>query len=184
MQWTIGDVNATTGLKGVGDFIGKVARSKVTGETAIMPEYTGSGLLVTEPTYAHKLLVDVRDWNGAITLADGLFLACESGLKLKTMMRDNLSSVFGGKGLFNLSVQGEGILCLESPVTKEELVEIDLVDDTLKVDGSFVIAWSNSLDFTVERSGKTLLGSAASGEGLVNVYRGTGRVWLASLLGV
>jgi len=31
----------------------------------------------------------------------------------------------------------------------------------------------------VERSGKTLTGSAASGEGLVNVYRGTGRIWIA-----
>ena len=36
-----------------------------------------------------------------------------------------------------------------------------------------------TLDFTVERSGKTLVGSAASGEGLVNVYRGTGKVLLA-----
>ena len=41
------------------------------------------------------------------------------------------------------------------------------------------IAWSGSLEFTVERSGKTLVGSAASGEGLVNVYRGTGKVLLA-----
>ncbi|MFB5268290.1 AIM24 family protein [Paenibacillus enshidis] len=39
--------------------------------------------------------------------------------------------------------------------------------------------WSDSLDFTVEKSGKTRLGSAMSGEGLVNVYRGTGMVWLA-----
>ena len=46
----------------------------------------------------------------------------------------------------------------------------------LKVDGNFVIAWSGSLNFTVERSGKSLIGSAASGEGLVNVYRGTGRL--------
>ena len=38
--------------------------------------------------------------------------------------------------------------------------------------------WSGSLDFTVERSGKSLIGSAASGEGLVNVYRGTGKVLL------
>lgn len=30
--------------------------------------------------------------------------------------------------------------------------------------------------FTVERSGKTLMGSAASGEGLVNVYKGTGKI--------
>ena len=28
----------------------------------------------------------------------------------------------------------------------------------------------------MERSGKSLIGSAASGEGLVNVYRGTGKV--------
>ena len=42
------------------------------------------------------------------------------------------------------------------------------------------IAWSGSLDFTVERSGKSLdFGSAASGEGLVNVYRGTGKVLMA-----
>ena len=32
-------------------------------------------------------------------------------------------------------------------------------------------------------SGKTLLGSAASGEGLVNVYRGTGKVLLAPVGG-
>ena len=41
------------------------------------------------------------------------------------------------------------------------------------------IAWSDSLKFTVERSTKTLVGSAVSGEGLVNVYRGTGRVLIA-----
>ena len=46
----------------------------------------------------------------------------------------------------------------------------------LKVDGNHAIAWSKTLEFTVERSGKTLIGSAASGEGLVNVYRGTGKV--------
>ena len=61
----------------------------------------------------------------------------------------------------------------------EELVEITLQDDVLKVDGNLAVAWSGSLSFTVERSGKTLIGSAASGEGLVNVYRGTGKVLLA-----
>ena len=56
-------------------------------------------------------------------------------------------------------------------------------DDVLKVDGNMAIAWSGTLDFTVERSGKTLLGAAASGEGLVNVYRGTGKVLLAPVGG-
>jgi uncharacterized protein (AIM24 family) len=180
MQWTVGNVNATTGIKGVGDLFGKAMRGSVTGEGAIKPEYTGSGTLVLEPTYKHILLVDLADWNGSIVLDDGLFLACESTLKHKAVMRSNFSSaIAGGEGLFNLGIQGNGIVCLESPCPREELIEITLENDVLKVDGNFAIAWSGSLEFTVERSGKSLIGSAASGEGLVNVYRGTGKVLLA-----
>lgn len=180
MQWTVGKVNATTGIKGVGDFFGKAMRGSVTGESAIKPEYTGDGTLVLEPTYKHILLLDVSDWNGSIVLDDGLFLACESTLKHKAVMRSNFSSaVAGNEGLFNLGIQGKGIVCLESICPREELVEIYLDNDVLKVDGNYAIAWSGSLDFTVERSGKSLIGSAASGEGLVNVYRGTGKVLLA-----
>lgn len=180
MQWTVGGVNATTGVKGVGDLFGKALRGSVTGESAIKPEYTGNGLLVLEPTYKHILLIDVADWGGNIVLDDGLFLACESRLKHKAVMRSNFSSaVAGNEGLFNLGIQGNGILCLESECPREELVEIVLENDILKVDGNMAIAWSGSLDFTVERSGKSLIGSAASGEGLVNVYRGTGKVLLA-----
>lgn len=184
MQWMAGNVNATTGLKGVGDFFGKAVRGKVTGESAVKPEYTGNGVLVLEPTYRHILLTDLADWNGSIVLDDGLFLACDSKLKQKAVMRSNFSSaVAGGEGLFNLGVVGNGVLCLESPSPKEELIEVTLQDDVLKVDGNMAIAWSGTLDFTVERSGKTLLGSAASGEGLVNVYRGTGKVLLAPVGG-
>lgn len=180
MQWMVGDVSATSGIKGVGDLFGKALSAKVTNESTIKPEYTGSGMLVLEPTYKHILLIDVGEWNGSIVLDDGLFLACESTLQQKTVMRSNFSSAVAGKeGLFNLGIQGRGILCLESACPKEELVEITLQNDVLKVDGNMAIAWSGSLDFTVERSGKSLLGSAVSGEGLVNVYRGTGKVLLA-----
>ena len=183
MQWMVGNVHATTGVKGVGDFFGKAVRGKVTGESAIKPEYTGDGILVLEPTYKHLLLVDLADWNSSIVLDDGLFLACDSKLKQKAVMRSNFSSaVAGNEGLFNLGIVGNGVVCLESPCPKEELVEITLQDDVLKIDGNMAIAWSGSLDFTVERSGKTLIGSAASGEGLVNVYRGTGKVLLAPVL--
>ena len=181
MQWMVGKVNATTGVKGVGDLFGKALRGSVTGESAIKPEYTGNGLLVLEPTYKHILLLDLADWNGSIVLDDGLFLACDSRLKHKTVMRSNFSSaVAGNEGLFNLGIVGnEGVVCLESACPKEELVTIELQDDVLKVVDNMAIAWSGSLNFTVERSGKSLVGSAASGEGLVNVYRGTGKVLLA-----
>lgn len=183
MQWMVGDVHATSGIKGVGDLFGKAVRGKVTKESAIKPEYTGNGTLVLEPTYKYLLLLDVDEWNGSVVLDDGLFLACDANLKHKAVMRSNFSStVAGNEGLFNLGIQGSGILCLESYVPEEELIEITLQDDVLKIDGNMAIAWSGSLDFTVERSGKTLIGSAASGEGLVNVYRGTGKVLLAPVV--
>ena len=177
MQWMLGDVNATTGVKGVGDLLSKAVRGKASGESVIKPEYTGSGILVLEPTYKHLILLDASDWNGAVVLDDGLFLACDSSLQHKAVMRSNVSSALaGGEGLFNLSLNGRGIFCIESDCPMEELIEITLQDDVLKVDGNYAIAWSASLNFTVERSGKSLIGSAASGEGLVNVYRGTGKV--------
>lgn len=182
MQWMAGNVSATTGIKGVGDLFGKAVRGKVTGESAIKPEYTGDGLLVLEPTYRHLILLDLNDWNGSIVLDDGLFLACDSALKHKAVMRSNLSSaVAGGEGLFNLGIEGTGTLCLESLCPREELIEITLENDVLKVDGNMAIAWSGGLEFTVERSGKSLIGSAASGEGLVNVFRGTGKILLAPI---
>ena len=177
MQWMLGNVNATTGIKGVGDFLGKAVRGKASGESAIKPEYTGDGLLVLEPTYKYLILMNAADWGGSVVLDDGLFLACESSLQHKAVMRSNFSSaVAGGEGLFNLSLNGSGAFCIESNCPKEELVEITLHNDVLKIDGNFAIAWSGSLEFTVERSGKSLIGSAASGEGLVNIYRGTGKV--------
>lgn len=180
MQWMIGNVNATTGIKGVGDLFSKAVRGKVTGESAIKPEYTGDGLMTLEPTYRHILLLDLEAWNGSIVLDDGLFLACESKLQQRAVARSNVSSALAGnEELFNLGIQGNGVLCLESPCPQEELIEIELQNDVVKIDGNMAIAWSGSLTFTVERSGKSLIGSAASGEGLVNVFRGTGKVLLA-----
>ncbi len=179
MQWTAGNVSATTGIKGAGDFVGKLLKSKVTKETAIKPEYVGDGTLVLEPTYRYLILVDLASWNGGIVLDDGLFMACDSTIKQDLVMRSNLSSaVAGGQGLFNLCLKGTGVAVLESDCPKEELIEITLDNDVLKVDGNLAIAWSDTLDFTVERSGKSIIGSMTSGEGLVNVYRGTGKVLL------
>lgn len=179
MQWILGNVNMGSGVKGVGNLLGKMASAAVTKETAIKPVYTGNGVMMLEPTYRHILLMDVSEW-GTVVLDDGLFLACEDTLQQKTVARSNLSSaVLGGEGLFNLSLSGNGIAVLESPVPVEELIVFNLENDVVKIDGNMAIAWSGSLNFTVEKSGKSLLGSAASGEGLVNVYRGTGKILMA-----
>lgn len=178
MQWMGGNVRATSGVKDIGDFLGKAIKGAVTKETAVKPEYVGEGCLVLEPTYKYIILADIGKWGPAgMTIEDGMFLACDANVKSKVVARKNLSSaVLGGEGLFNLSLQGNGVAALESNVPEDELIEVLLENDELKIDGNLAVCWSSNLEFTVERSTKTLVGSAVSGEGLVNVYRGTGRV--------
>lgn len=86
MQWTVGHVEVTTGVKGVGDFIGKLARGAVTNESAVKPEYVGNGVVVLEPTYRHVLLLDPSQMGGAITVNDGLFYACETTIQQHAVM--------------------------------------------------------------------------------------------------
>ena len=178
MQWMGGNVQATSGIKGIGDFLGKALKGAVTKETAVKPEYVGEGCLVLEPTYKYIILADIGKWGPAgMTIEDGMFLACDANVKSKVVAKKNLSSaVLGNEGLFNLSLHGNGVAALESNVPEDELIEVILENDELKIDGNLAVCWSSNLDFTVERSTKTLVGSAVSGEGLVNVYRGTGRV--------
>lgn len=180
MQWISGNVKMSTGVKGVGNFLGKMVSGAVTGESAVKPVYEGYGQVMLEPTFRHIILTDIASWGGSVVLDDGLFLACDNTVQQKVVARSNVSSaVFGREGLFNLSLNGQGVAALESIVPMEELIEINLENDVMKIDGNMAIAWSGSLEFTVEKSGKSLLGSAVSGEGLVNVYRGTGKIWMA-----
>lgn len=180
MQWMAGSVTMDSGVKGARDFLGKALKGLVTGESASKPIYQGSGYVMFEPTYKYIILEDVSSWGSGMVLDDGLFLACDSSLKEEIVSRSNASSaLLGGEGLFNLSLSGQGIAVLESAVPRDELIEIVLDNDEVKIDGNMAIAWSKDLQFTVEKSEKSLLGSVVSGEGLVNVYRGSGRILMA-----
>lgn len=180
MQWFGGGIKQTSGIKGVGDAVGKLIKGKVTGESAVKPEYEGTGFLVLEPTYKYLLIEDISKWRGGLVVQDGMFLAAETSISLDVVRRENISSaVAGGEGFFNLCMRGKGFAVLESTVPREELITLTLQEDEVKIDGPLAVAWDASLRFTVEKSGKSLIGSAASGEGLVNVYRGTGRILMA-----
>ena len=106
-------------------------------------------------------------------------------VKIEPVMQDNISSaLLGGEGVFQMKMTGPGLVVCESLVPMDEIDIIELNNDILRVDGNFAILRTSGIKFTVERSAKTLTGSAMSGEGLVNVYRGTGHIWLAPTLKV
>lgn len=181
LQWMKGNIQVQTNVKGVGDFLGKMVKGAVTKESAVKPLYTGKGVIALEPTYKYLILCDVGAWGqSGVTIEDGMFLACDNNVEIGITSRKNVSSaLLGNEGLFNVNLKGNGVAVLESNVPEEELIEITLENGELKIDGRQAVCWTTSLDFTVERTTKTLIGSAASGEGLLNVYRGTGKVLMS-----
>ena len=183
MHWTAGSVQAQSGARGMGALLGSAVRGQVTGDSAVKPEYSGTGLLVLEPGFRHLLLLDAGAWEGGLVCDDSAFLACESSLDRRSTSRSALgvSAVGGSEGMWTLTLLGAGAVCLSSDSPREALVEVRLQEDELRVDGGLAVAWSGTLEYGVERSTKTLLGSAATGEGFLNVYRGSGRVLLSPL---
>ena len=183
MSYFQGNIEMVSGVT-LGNALGKLVRGAVTGEQMAQPEYSGTGLLVLEPSFKHFLVLELAA-NESIIVDDGMFYCAQGSVSVKVISQRNLSSaVAGGESFFQQQLTGPGIVILESTVPMSEVDIIDLENDTLKVDGNFAVLRSSTLDFTVERSAKTLMGSAVSGEGLVNVYRGTGQVWLAPTIKV
>ena len=180
LQLLLGDIEASTGIRGAGDLLKKFVDSAVTNETVVKPYYRGNGTLVLEPTFRYILMEDLREWQDGIVIEDEMFLACEESVEMDITARKTLSSaVFGREGFFNSAFYGEGILVMESPVPEDELIVAELTNDTVKIDGNMAIAWSPGLKFTVQKTTATLVGSMISGEGLLNVYEGTGKVLIA-----
>lgn len=183
MSYFQGNLEMISGVT-AGNFLGRALTGAVTGEKMAQPEYKGTGMLVLEPTFRHIMLLELeKDYK--VIVDKGMFYGAQGSVGVKAIMQKNITSgLLGGEGLFQIELKGPGIAILECEVPIEEINIIELQNDTLKVDGNFAVLRSGNVDFTVEKSAKTLLGSAVSGEGLVNVFRGTGQVWLAPTIKV
>ena len=122
-----------------------------TGETLFKPLYRGSGELYLEPTFGHFWL---RQMEEETLFADqGLFFCCEDSVKVEAHKVESFSArMAGGEGRYQTKVSGAGMVVFRIPVPRSEIVELELRDETLQVDGSFA---------------------------LLQTFRGSGRVWIA-----
>ena len=183
MSYFQGNLEMVSGMT-LGNAVGKFFSGAVTGERAAQPEYKGTGMVVLEPSFKYFILLTL-DPGESIIVDKGMFYCAQSSVTVRPIMNRNVSSaLLGGEGIFQQELVGPGLVVLESIVPNEEIDIIDLKNDVLKVDGNFAVLRTGNINFTVERSAKTLIGSAMSGEGLVNVYRGTGQIWLAPTIKV
>ena len=92
-----------------------------------------------------------------------------------------MAGAFGGQGFFQSKLKGTGWVVLELPVPETEIIKYKLngPNDVLKVDGTFGILRKGDIQFKVEKSTKSLIGSSLNGEGMLQTYSGFGEVWVA-----
>ncbi len=173
-----GHIDLQNPAGGVGGLGKAMFRKMLTNETAFIPRYSGSGQIYLEPSFGDYLIYTLK--NEELIADRGLFYCSEASLDVGIAMQKNISSaLLGGEGLFQTQVRGSGIAVFELPVPASEVRCIHLNNETLKVDGNFALMRSGQIEFSVEKSSKGLFGTLSSGEGLLQTFRGTGRVWIA-----
>lgn len=178
LHYLQGRLETTSSVGGIAGLGKAFFKSVTTQESLFTPRYQGSGQLYLEPSFGFYMIHPLK--NEEIIADKGLFYCGSGDLKVGVAAQRNISSaLLGGEGFFQVSVQGTGLCVFEIPVPVSELRRVDLQNDVLKVDGNFAIMRTGSLEFTVEKSTKGLLGTLTSGEGLLQTFRGTGTVWLA-----
>lgn len=178
LHFMLGHLQIESKIGGVAGLGRAMVNKFVTKEAAILPRYRGTGEIYLEPSFSHFLVYRL---SGDEVICDkGMFYCGEGSLEVGAALQRNVSSaLFGGEGLFQTRIKGTGVCVFESPVPAEEVVRVDLKDQTLQVDGNFALMRTGEIEFSVEKSTKSLLGTLTSGEGLLQTFRGTGSVWLA-----
>lgn len=134
-------------------------------EPTEMPEFVGQGFILSQFTDNHIIILDMSEWSEQLSVDENAFVACEAGIKHKIISKASLSSAVGTKGN-NIGLSGKGYVCIESPIPENMQVTLVLEKDILRLQSGKALAWSSTLNFTVE----------TTAVGLVDVFSGSGKI--------
>ncbi|MEM9192584.1 MAG: AIM24 family protein [Myxococcota bacterium] len=154
---------------------GGMLKAMVSGETMFKPTYTGHGEVYFGPPMFGEyvtLHLNNEEW----VLDRGAYVCSDIGIEVDVFRNKAVSGLVGGEGLFQTKVKGTGTVILQAP---GKVQQIQLQGEKLSVDGSFAVARHATLNYSVQRASKSLVGSFTSGEGLLNTFTGQGVVLLA-----
>ena len=161
---------------GSGGFL-KAAKRLLGGETFFMNHYT-AGPNGGELWLAQTLPGDMMDFvleGQTLIVQAGSFVACSPGIALDVGWQ-GFKNFISGESLFWLRISGRGPVVLSSygaiyPVQ---------IDGEYIVDTGHIVAFEETLNFTLTKAGQSWLGSFLGGEGFVCKFQGRGTVWCQS----
>jgi len=172
------DIDVTTRKKGGGGLLAG-AKRLFAGESFFFSTYTCRGPEVGEVGLAPTLTGEVAliDCNGSSQwiCAGGSYLGSDAALQLDTKFQ-GIRGVFTGESLSFLTATGRGQLLVTA---FGRLNEIE-VDGALTVDTGHVVAFEDTLQYSLDKAGSSWVQSMFAGEGIVLNFRGRGRLFTQS----
>jgi uncharacterized protein (TIGR00266 family) len=155
----------------------KAAKRLLGGESFFLNHYT-AGPNGGELWLAQSLPGDMMDFHlegQTLIVQAGSFVASAPGIAMDVGWH-GFKNLLSGESLFWLRISGRGPVVLSSygaiyPVQ---------IDGEYIVDTGHIVAFEETLQFTLTKAGQSWLGSFLGGEGLVCKFSGRGTVWCQS----
>lgn len=166
----------TTTHKKTSGGVFKGLKRMLAGESFFLNHFTASesgGDVFLAPTLPGDLLALTLDSN--LVVQSGSYLASSAKVEVDLSWQ-GMKSMFSGESLFWLKLSGEGQVVLSS---FGAIYAID-VENAYIVDSGHVVAFQDTLKFSITKVGKSWLSSYLGGEGLVMKFQGKGRLWCQS----
>ncbi|MEN9303405.1 MAG: hypothetical protein RL264_1834 [Bacteroidota bacterium] len=149
----------------------------ISGENFFLNHYTAGsegGKLWLGTTHVGDM--DAIELNGeSFVLQGGAFVACSEDISIDASWQ-GFKSIVAKESVFWLKATGKGTLIFNS---FGAIYTID-VDGEHIVDTGHIVAFEETLSFTLTKAGKSWASSILGGEGLVCKFKGKGRVWIQS----
>jgi uncharacterized protein (TIGR00266 family) len=147
------------------------------GESFFMNHFTAAppgGEVWLATTLAGDMMTyELRNEN--LIVQSGSFVAAEQSVAIDIGWQ-GFKSLFSGESLFWLNLRGAGKVVLSS---FGAIYPVEVNGETI-VDTGHIVAFNDTLNFTITKAGKSLIGSFLGGEGLVCRFSGRGTVWCQS----
>jgi len=156
----------------------------MTGESMFLTHFTNQGngkkrVAFAAPYPGQIIPLDMSKVGGELLCQKDAFLAAAFGTEIGIAFTRRLGAgFFGGEGFILQRLQGDGMAFVHACGT---VIQKKLHNETLRVDTGCLVAFTNSVDYDIERAGG-LKSMFFGGEGLfLATLRGTGTVLLQSL---
>jgi uncharacterized protein (TIGR00266 family) len=167
----------TTTHKKTSGGIMKGLKRMLSGESFFLNHYTAgsqAGTVWLGATHSGDMMV--KELNGeGIIVQGGSYVASTPEIDID-MNWQGFKSLLSKESLFWLSIKGKGTVIVNSFGAIYPMQ----VNGEYIVDTGHIVAFEESLNFTLTKAGKSWINSILGGEGLVCKFKGEGTVWIQS----